>query len=210
MYCKLKFPFLAFFWISVSFNYFRHYCQSSRYWCPRFSKMTDQFFTSYFAYLESIQKSSVSVLLGVYFLSLNQIWLFDFGRVHWQNGDVRKSLEKFLFVSTRLCHYFRWQVFSVDVSSILFNPCNRKIQNWAIGNSSSSFLIRYPCEISGPKKGVSFVQKSINNCVYRRHCGYERSTSLYVVFDIFLPIYTLFFLNLIFMVRKSGFSGFCK
>ena len=42
-----------------------------------------------------------------------------FGRVHWQNEDVKEGLRKFHFVSIRLCHQFDWQALSIDVSAIL-------------------------------------------------------------------------------------------
>ena len=79
-------------WLSVPFNYFRHYCQSSGYSCPKICKMTS-IFVGYFVYVTSVQYSSALVLLGVCFLSLHQLWLNDFGRIDWQNGGVKNDWE---------------------------------------------------------------------------------------------------------------------
>ena len=47
------------------------------------------------------RKSSVLVLLGVFYLSSHPIWLCDFGPVHWHNEVLESDREKsssFLFV----------------------------------------------------------------------------------------------------------------
>ena len=61
--------FLPLFWLSVPFNYFRHYCQSSGCPCANISKTTNRIIAYYIVYPTSVQKSSLRVLFGVFLVA---------------------------------------------------------------------------------------------------------------------------------------------
>ena len=50
----------------------------------------DYSFFCYFVYFILAQQSSVKLLRRAFFLGSHQIWITDFGRIHWQNEGVRK------------------------------------------------------------------------------------------------------------------------
>ena len=104
------------------FNCFRHYFHSSGYSCPIISKKTYKFYAGYFVQFTPVQKWSVLVLLGVYCLSLHQIWLIDFGRIYWEKVVLKmiRKLPLCFHSFMRLCHHFDWEALLVDVSAILF------------------------------------------------------------------------------------------